>query len=438
MHVTGEIVRVTESNFKPIFAGVVAEMQGLYGAFSFSERLFQKIWRRGDYDGAALRTEDGCTIKVLHPGRWNHLGGPDFAGACLLIDGREVTGDVELHLHAKDWAAHGHAADHAYDNVALHVVLFPCAETSTCGAAGRKIPILCLLPLLHHGLEEYAADDAMEQLAGRPLHYAQEILGGFGNEELNTILRAHASARWTDKVRFARERIARLGWEGACHHAALEILGYRFNRAPMLSAASAFPLAEWLAGRINPACVFEELSERWSLHGVRPFNHPRLRLQQYAAWCVARPDWPERLRRNVSFRELAANEMVAVMPVGKWRREADLTKRRAQIREEVCAGALSGSRFDNLVGDGFLPLLAAETGLVLEPAWTGWFAGDAPEMAVQVLRKLGVFSGRACPVSYGPVQGVLGWLLAHEAHLQTKAASVTGAGLDKILPQELP
>ncbi len=403
------------------FVGAVAEVQGLYGAFSFPERLLQKIWHRGDFDTSAARTADGRTLKVLHPGRWNHLGGPDFAAARLMIDGRETTGDVELHLYAKDWAAHRHAADPAYNNVVLHVVLFPCAETSTAGAGGRSLPILCLLPLLHYGLEEYAADEAMEQMAGRPLHHAQETLGALGNEELNTVLVGHAERRWREKVHFARERIKRLGWTDACHHAALEILGYRFNRAPMLSVASALPLADWAEGRVDPARVLAEFADRWSLQGVRPLNHPRLRLRQYAGWCVARPDWPERLRENTALRQLAVPPQTdGSVTARDWRRGVGLKQRRTRLQDEVCGGFLSGSRLDNLVGDGFLPLLAAETGLDLQKAWTGWFAGDAPAAVVRVLSGLGVFDGRACPVAHGPIQALLGWLLAHEAHLEEK------------------
>jgi len=397
----------------------VAEVQGLYGAFSFPERLLQKIWQRGDFDGSALRTTDGRSLKVLHPGRWNHLGGPDFAGARLVLDGHETTGDVELHLKAKDWDAHGHAVDKAYDNVVLHVVLFPCAQTNTPGAGGRAIPILCLLPLLHHGLEEYAAEEAMEQLAGRPLHHAQEILGALCHEELNTLLSRHSEQRWLTKVHFARERIKRLGWPGACHHTAMEILGYRFNRAPMLSIASMLPVEAWAGGRVEPAQVFASFAERWSLQGVRPLNHPQLRLRQYASWWSARPDWPERLRTNDQLRELA-HFAEAESPTGDWRRMVGLKTRRIRLRDEVCAGALSGSRLDNLVGDGFMPLLAAETDLDLRTAWSGWFAGDAPAAVVRVLRSLGVFDGRARPVSQGAIQGLLGWILTQEAHLQGK------------------
>jgi hypothetical protein len=378
--------------------GTVAEMQGLYGAFSFPERLLQKLWSRGDFDATAAKLADGRDVKVLHPGKWNHLGGPDFSGARLVIDGREIIGDVELHLHAREWTAHGHAADRAYDNVVLHVILFPCAETGTRGADGKVIPVLCLLPLLHHGLEEYAAEEAIEQLAGRPLHHAQEILGALGHQELDTLLREHARTRWQAKVHFAGERIKRLGWGSACHHAALEIMGYRFNRAPMLSVATTWPLAAWTERRVDADEVFAALSERWSLQGVRPLNHPRLRLGQYAQWCAARPDWADWLRANVGVDQLARS-----------------AAGRVKLREELCDGVISGSRFDNLMGDGFMPLLAADTGLDLEAAWTAWYAGDAPESAVRVLRALGVFGGRSRPVSQGPIQGLLGWMLAHEA-----------------------
>lgn len=376
----------------------VAEVQGLYGAFSFPERLLQKLWLRGDFDASQARLADGRRVTVLHPGKWNHLGGPDFSGARLRIEGREVIGDIELHLHARDWGSHKHAEDRAYDNVVLHVVLFPGYENATSGGSGRIIPILCLLPLLHHGLEEYAAEEAIEQLAGRPLHHAQEALGALSHQELDTLLREHAQKRWRAKVHFARERVARLGWDGACHHAALEILGYRFNRAPMLSVATTWPLPLWSAGRVDPAAVFVELAGRWSLQGVRPLNHPRLRLEQYARWCTARPDWTTWLRQQVGVGDLARS-----------------TSGRLKLCDALCGGVIGGSRFDNLIGDGFLPLLATVSEGDWEPVWANWYAGDAPASAVGVLRALGVFAGRDRPVSQGPIQGLLGWMLAREA-----------------------
>src|SRR3954449_10774487 len=94
----------------------LAEIQGLYGAFSFPEKLLQKIWLRGDFSRAAAVLTDGRAIRTVHPGKWNLLGGPDFRAARLCFgDGAEIVGDVEVHLHASDWDAHGHARDAAYD-----------------------------------------------------------------------------------------------------------------------------------------------------------------------------------------------------------------------------------------------------------------------------------------------------------------------------------
>jgi hypothetical protein len=348
-------------------------------------------------------------VAVLHPGRWNHLGGPDFRGARLRLgDGAEVVGDVEVHLHASDWDAHGHARNTAYDDVALHVVLFPPpAGHVTRGRGANAIPVLALLPLLDHDLEEYAAEDAVESLAGRPLAQIAEALAPLPAPELAALLGQHADVRLWQKVYFARLRVQRLGWEEACHHAALEILGYRFNRAPMLRVATTFPLATWTS--LDPRGVFES-ETGWSLHGVRPANHPRTRLAQYAAWVRARPDWPQRLA------VLAARlpRIAKGGATGAVRREQGLAALRAEWSEAICGNAVRGARFDNLVCDGFLPLLALRDGAEVRELWQHWFAGDLPRRLVEALRRLEVFDGRLNPACHGAAQGLLGWLIERE------------------------
>lgn len=88
--------------------GHVEELQGLYGPYAFPEKLLQKIWLLGYFDTRGARLADGRMLEVLAPGRWNLLGGPDFRGAKLRIDGRELIGDVEVHFHAHDWERHRH------------------------------------------------------------------------------------------------------------------------------------------------------------------------------------------------------------------------------------------------------------------------------------------------------------------------------------------
>jgi hypothetical protein len=178
--------------------------------------------------------------------------------------------------------------------------------------------------------------------------------------------------------------------------------------------ATIWPLMAWSENQVDPSDVFEEFSDRWSLQGVRPLNHPRLRLRQYAAWCAARPDWPSRLRDDEGLHGLASGLDTGDEGAGVWRRRVRLTAQRSRIQDRLCASAVSGSRLDNLVCDGFLPLLAAQTGLDLQRPWAGWYAGDAPEALAGVLQALGIFGGASRPVAHGPIQGLLGWMLARE------------------------
>lgn len=398
----------------------VAELQGLYGPFSFPEKLLQKIWLRGDFDRRRAVTVDGRRVKILHPGRWNLLGGPDFRDARIRIgDTPEITGDVELHLHAGDWAAHKHAADPAYDRVVLHVVLFPPApDHVTRGAGDREIPVLPLLPLVHHDLEEFADDDAIEAIAQRPAARILEKLGQLPPAELAALIAKHAENRLWQKTHFARLRLHRLGWDEACHQTALEILGYRFNRAPMLRVATAYPLTAWTAG-LDPATAYASEETNWALQGVRPANHPRSRLVQYARWVAERPDWPARLATLGSH----LPTVDALAATGDMRREHKFTDLRRGWLAEICADTVGGTRFDNLVCDGFLPLLAARSDRPVDGIWQHWFAGDLPAILPQALRQLGIFADRAHPVCHGAVQGLLGWLLEQE-----KVVSGSGRG----------
>lgn len=392
--------------------GEVAELQGLYGPYSFPEKLLQKIWLRGDFDRANALTTAGRRVQVIQPGRWNLLGGPDFLGARLRIgEGSERTVDVELHLHAADWAAHGHARDEAYDRVALHVVLFPPGPRHvTLGHDGNAIPVLALLPLLHHDLEEYAADEAVETLANRPDSAIVEQLGAMPSAARADLLIRHARERWRQKVHFARLRVQRLGWEAACHQTALEILGFRFNRAPMLRLAAAWPLARWAAGDVQPDALFDAERSAWSLQGVRPANHPRRRLRQYAEWVRAAPDWPARLAGA----ELGLRAPASETATAPTRKAAGLTALRANLSRALTGGALGGPRLDTMTCDGWLPLVVAHAGFDLHGLWFHWFPGDLPPVLVRSLRQLGLCGDRLHPAAHGWAQGLIGWLVERE------------------------
>lgn len=395
------------------FNNQVAEMQGLYGPFTIAERVVQKIWRQLDFDLSRAVLLDGRTLEVRSPGNWNLLGGPDFQAARLRIDGREVTGDVEVHFQVGDWSAHGHQNDNAYGAVVLHVVLFAPHEGARPALRrdGHELPVLALLPLLHRDLEEYASDDALEIITARAEWRQFAALAERPAADRATLLQHHAELRWKQKVHFARLRIAKLGWCAAAHHTALEVLGYRFNRAVMLGVAGRYPLAAW-AEEVEPRRVFEERRVLWQLQGVRPANHPLTRLQQYQQWVSRQPAWPARLL-----------EMAALLPAGLAAASATKDTRalagfgewRERFAEEVAGGVLGGTRLDNLICDGFLPLLTAHSGRDLAGLWFHWFAGDLPDQVRTALPRLGVTGSRLQPLCHGYGQGLLGWILERES-----------------------
>ena len=399
----------------------MAELAGLHGAFSFPESLLQRIWARGEFDPDGLRLRDGRALRLRRRGRWNRLAGPDFLDAEIEVgegDVRELRrGAIEVHLRAADWDAHRHAADPAYDDVVLHVVLFPSMREWTAGAGGRPIPILELLPRLQRDLEAHAEEAAVEGIAGRPYSRLREHLSGAAPAVLRDEVVRHAERRWRNKCHLAADRLGRLGWDEACHRSALEVLGYRANRLPMLAVAERWPLGAWRAGGVTVEAAWATPAEPWQIAGVRPANRPRLRLAQYADWIAARPDWPDRLAEIGV--EWARAESVEAGGGGlrRERRLLGLGPARRRLSQEVCGGVLGGTRFDTWVCDAVLPLLAARFGSGSDAGDTGWAArwrawppGDAPEELLRLAREFAVAGTPDAPLGQGHLQGLLGWL----------------------------
>lgn len=389
-------------------SGGIAEFQGLYGAFHVSEALLQKIWLRQQFAVSRARTTGGDAIVVRSPGRWNRLSGPDFHDARLEIGGRTVTGAIEVHFHADAWAQHHHDRDRAYDDVVLHVVLFPPDQESRLAvtSAGRVIPTLVLIDLLWQDLEAYAEDEAVAALAGRdPLPLLEGLLA-MEPDARNAAIAASMERRWREKLRFASLRIERLGWAEACHHTALEILGYRQNRVPMLRSAAQFGWEAWREGRVTNEEAFAAAFDMWTTRGVRPANHPRHRLEQYADWVARMPDWPERLA-TLSLPELPKN---AGVPAGRLRKSSGAKELREKLVQQVFGDVVGGTRVDTLIIDLVLPFLGTTSANdASRTLWRIWYPGDMPDTLRSVARQLA--EPRAGGLTNGLLQALFGLVL---------------------------
>lgn len=87
------------------------------------EEVFHFIWQHGLFNKDDLKTLEGDSIRIIHPGTLNYNSGPDFIQAKIFIDKVLFIGNVELHIQGQDWYKHQHENDAAYQNVILHVVL---------------------------------------------------------------------------------------------------------------------------------------------------------------------------------------------------------------------------------------------------------------------------------------------------------------------------
>ncbi|MGJ3243732.1 MAG: DUF2851 family protein [Opitutales bacterium] len=398
-------------------AGLVEEIQGLYGPVFVSELLIQRIWLRQTLVPGPWRTAEGAELQVLHPGRWNRLAGPDFREARLAINGRPVTGDVEVHFHERDWWAHGHAADPGFVGVVLHVVLFPGKGASDAGPQrvrtlrGLVPHSLVLLPLLSEDLEQLASDDALQCAGDRDGLVAMAALLALPLPERRAKLRALAAQRWAARLRFTRRRVEREGFAEAAHQLLFEILGFRRNRAPMADLALACPHGSCRLdpGVLDPEARFAERRGDWTLAGLRPANHPRRRLAQARALYDRIPDWPDRLARLrlppwlVSDREQT--------PAA--RRRSHWSSWTETVRRDVFADTIGGTRWLTWLADGLLPLLAVREdadATEAERAAGLWFhsqPGDIPDALKVFLANSRITGDRQHPLTHGWLQGAL-------------------------------
>ncbi len=386
----------------------VAEVQGLFGPVTLSERVFQKIWHRGDFRTDALRTQSGKTLEIISRGRWNKLAGPDFLGAELRIDGERVVGDVEFHFYAEDWFTHGHDANPAFGNVALHVLLFPPKKNfPTRNSSGNAMETFLLLPHLTVDVEEYAQADALAALEGRAeADAALEILLEKNLREREALIAECSRERYAQKTRHMARRLEKTPWENLLHEVVLETLGLHKNRPQMSRLALKFsPSAMLLASADS---LFRAAAGTWNLSGVRPANHPRSRLAQYLTLLEKNPAWTRRLREAAEKTDVPAD--CAALSGKAFRSKGKLPAVRKFFAEEIFAGTIGGTRFETLMCDAILPLFAAVSGKDLFPLWHCWFLGDAPAKTFPILREAELVS-RERPICNGAFQGLLQMML---------------------------
>lgn len=118
-----------------------------------NEDLLHFIWKHRFLPLTEQKTLTNLPLEVLDPGLHNTDAGPDFLNAKIRIGSTIWVGNVEMHIQAEDWYAHGHDENPVYDTVILHVSLQSHCDVKN--SRGELIPqfLISIPPYLKERFE---------------------------------------------------------------------------------------------------------------------------------------------------------------------------------------------------------------------------------------------------------------------------------------------
>ncbi|MBO9386728.1 MAG: DUF2851 family protein [Thermomicrobium sp.] len=295
------------------------------GGMRLDELLLAEIWQAQWLSGVLTTTENRM-VRVVYRGIWTHRRGPDFAGALLDLGGELKQGDIELHLRASDWYAHGHHDDPAYEAVVLHVVWEDDLDEPVRRRDGQRVPTLVLHDSLAGPLELFPRQH-VRPLGALGFEHCAPHLAAAAPDQLHRLFEEAGDRRLREKVARVQARLAGEPPAQTLYWMLADALGYHRNREGMRAVAEAVPIAELearlltlspddrfptAAGLLLGTAGFLPVSDRerglsglrsdawrriesvwratnpvllrttWRLDGVRPTNHPLRRLLSLA------------------------------------------------------------------------------------------------------------------------------------------------------------
>lgn len=173
------------------------------------EQLLHYVWKHRMFPLRDIITTDGRRVEVIDPGLHNRHAGPDFFNAKVKIGGTMWVGNVEIHDHSKDWYAHGHDHDKAYDNVILHVA--ETIDSEIINNDGVSVPQIQL------SVPQNVADNYRELLTADSYPPCYRIVPQLTSLMVHSWMAALQIERLEQKTRAIEQRAARLGgsWEDA-------------------------------------------------------------------------------------------------------------------------------------------------------------------------------------------------------------------------------
>jgi hypothetical protein len=294
------------------------------------ELAWQSRWFSGEF-GREFITVSGDPVRIVDFGWWNHGAGPDFRDCVVEVAGASRRGSIELDPSLRDWEAHGHGANPAWNDTVLHLFLTHRGPEKffTRTALNQEVP------QVHLDISQCDPVSGERSAPARPGRCVQNLTS---LPEARVLEIMEDAARYRLERKGLRwQRVAGIhGLDQALFQGIAEALGYSRNKLPMSVLAQRLPLrflqkrpgdaeallfgvagfldgkeAEhgdadtraWLRGLweswwkyragFTPGRPSPPI--RWTLTGTRPVNHPQRRIA--ALWQIA-SRWKE-IRRLI-------------------------------------------------------------------------------------------------------------------------------------------
>ena len=356
------------------------------------EKLLHYVWKHKLFPPEGLATTDGRRVEVLDPGLHNSNAGPDFFNAKVRIGGMLWVGNVEIHERSRDWYAHHHETDAAYDNVVLHVASAVDCEVTT--HSGTPVPQV-QLQVPDVVLRNYQA--LLQTDHYPPCRAVAAALPGITLHSWLSALQAERLAAKAEAI-MQRVAVANGSWEDACFATLARNCGFGVNADTFELWARSIPLmsvahhrddvfqAEAVfmgqAGLLQPDCIAprhraaalaDEYYQRlcreyaylahkfaltpidghlWRFLRLRPQNFPHIRIAQLATlYCSRRAS----LSRLTDCRTIAqAREALCTAVTPYWRTHYGFGVESAESEKHLSAASV-----DIIIINTVVPMLYA-------------------------------------------------------------------------------
>jgi len=212
------------------------------------ERLVQCIWHDGMLVGRPLATVSRKSLALVSPGDWNHEAGPDFQRAEIVLDGQPLKGDIEIHLRASDWSAHGHDRNFDYNSVVLHVFLQQDDDRRhDVLHNGRPLERLCLASYLEPDLDLLRQTIALDEYPmGEPNRRGRchEAIVSLNADTLAEVFDLAGDRRLEEKAARFAAQLSGESLEQVFYQALMTALGHKSGKTLYFLLAKRAPIAE--------------------------------------------------------------------------------------------------------------------------------------------------------------------------------------------------